>query len=97
MQQFTVYDAINRGLADATAQPRRPWRRRLVWLNRPSVTIAGATWTAKRTDRQEETPRYGYTIRQARAMKQALLPLMATTAADVLDKLASYALRDTNH
>ncbi|MEW9530588.1 hypothetical protein [Microbispora sp. NPDC049125] len=64
---------LDEAIAIAEYAPRTPWRRHMaIWLTVDEVEIGRRRWRAARS----ETRGHGYTLRQARQMREALLPVM---------------------
>lgn len=75
-----LFDVLDAAITDASMhRPRlRPLRRRpVVWFTTGTIRIDEREWAAVRRDGD----RYGYTLRQARQMRDALLPVLAAYTA----------------
>lgn len=81
-------EAITRaGFANRVPLIARP----VIWSDRPDVTIAGRHWRARTTQRLPAgRARYGFTLRQARQMRHALRPILASREVAIEAMLRSW-------
>lgn len=73
-----LYDLLDQAVTDADT-PRPAWRakrRVVIWFTTAHIRIGERVWDAHREDRDG----FGYTLAQAREMREALLPVMAAAA-----------------